>query len=99
MTEIICPDCGGLGGERWHESDGSENGQKCPACDGFGHIPKKDTNASERQARSRQARASAGGKQIAVMLTPAAAVKLADHVVKGETIAGVVNRLLERSKP
>lgn len=53
----------------------------------------------ERQARSRRARAEAGGKQIAVMLTPAAAAKLAAHVAKGETIAGVVNRLLERSKP
>lgn len=47
-----------------------------------------------RQARSREARAKAGGKQIAVMLTPAAAAKLAAHVAKGETIAGVVNRLL-----
>ena len=53
----------------------------------------------ERQARSRKARAEAGGKQIAVMLTPAAAAKLAAHVAKGETIAGIVNRLLERSKP
>lgn len=47
-----------------------------------------------RQARSRKARAKAGGKQIAVMLTPAAAAKLAAHVAKGETISGVVNRLL-----
>lgn len=51
--------------------------------------------ATERQARSRKARAEAGGKQIAVMLTPKAASKLASHVEKGETIAGVVNRLLE----
>ena len=51
---------------------------------------------STRQARSRKARTEAGGKQIAVMLTPAAAAKLAAHVAKGETIAGVVNRLLER---
>ena len=56
-------------------------------------------NAKFRQARSRQARASAGGKQIAVMLTPAAAAKLAAWVAKGETIAGVVNRLLEKSRP
>ena len=49
----------------------------------------------ERQARSRAARASTGGKQISVMLTPKAADKLAVHVAKGETIAGVVNRLLE----
>ena len=53
----------------------------------------------DRQARSRQARAEAGGKQIAVMLTPAAAAKLAAWVARGETIAGVVNRLLSRSKP
>lgn len=50
--------------------------------------------AAERQARSRQARAAAGGKQIAVMLTPAAAAKLAKLTAKGETIAAVVNRLL-----
>ena len=48
----------------------------------------------ERQARSRKARAEAGGKQIAVMLSPAAAAKLAAHVAKGESITGVVNRLL-----
>jgi len=53
----------------------------------------------ERQARSRKARAEAGGKQIAVMLTPAAAAKLAAWVAKGETIAGVINRLLTRSRP
>ena len=53
----------------------------------------------DRQARSRKARAEAGWKQIAVMLTPAAAANLAAHVAKGGTIAGVVNRLLERSKP
>ena len=55
--------------------------------------------AAKRQALSRQARASAGGKQIAVMLTPAAAAKLAAWVAKGETIAAVVNRLLARSRP
>lgn len=47
-----------------------------------------------RKARSRKARAEAGGKQISVMLTPAAAAGLAAHVAKGETISGVVNRLL-----
>jgi hypothetical protein len=56
-------------------------------------------NAAARQARSREARAEAGGKQIAVMLTPAAAAKLAAWVARGDTIAGVVNRLLARSKP
>lgn len=52
-----------------------------------------------RQARSRQTRASAGGRQIAVMLTPASAAKLAAWVARGETIAGVVNRLLAKSRP
>lgn len=54
---------------------------------------------SERMARSRQARADAGGKQIAVFLTPDAASKLAAWVARGESIAGVINRLLTRSKP
>ena len=57
------------------------------------------TPDQERQARSRAARASTGGKQIAVMLTPEAAAKLVAHVAKGETIAGVVNRLLVKSRP
>jgi hypothetical protein len=57
------------------------------------------SNDSDRQARSRKVRAEAGGKQIAVMLTPAAAAKLAAWVARGETIAGVVNRLIEKSKP
>jgi len=54
---------------------------------------------SERQARSRKARAEAGGKQIAVMLTPAAAAKLAALVAGGETVSGVVNRLLTQCRP
>lgn len=58
-----------------------------------------ERTGAARQARSRKARAEAGGKQIAVMLTPKAADKLAAHVAKGETIAGAVNRLLERSRP
>lgn len=53
----------------------------------------------ERQARSRKAREKAGGKQIAVMLTPEAAEKLAAWVARGESIASIVNRLLARSKP
>lgn len=57
------------------------------------------TSDPERQAQSRAARASAGGKQVAVMLTPAAAAKLSAWVAKGETIASVINRLLTRSKP
>jgi len=34
-----CPSCHGSGGDRWHESDGSEHGEKCPRCDGFGRAP------------------------------------------------------------
>jgi hypothetical protein len=56
-------------------------------------------SAQERQARSRKARSEAGGKQIAVMLTPAAASKLAAWVARGDTIAGVINRLLVKSRP
>jgi hypothetical protein len=52
-----------------------------------------------RQARSRKARAEAGGKQIAVMLTPQAAAKLAEHIAKGESITAVVNRLMCDSNP
>ena len=58
-----------------------------------------DLGAADRQARSRKARAEEGGKQIAVMLTPAAAAKLAAWVAKGETIAGVINRMLTKSRP
>lgn len=57
------------------------------------------TPDNDRQARSRKARAEAGGKQVAVMLTPAAAAKLAAWVARGESIAAVINRLLVRSKP
>lgn len=58
-----------------------------------------DLGAADRQARSRKERAEEGGKQIAVMLTPAAAAKLAAWVAKGETIAGVINRMLTKSRP
>jgi len=51
-----------------------------------------------RQERSRKARADAGGKQVAVMLTPAAAAKLAARVAKGDTIAAVINRMLTRAR-
>lgn len=60
---------------------------------------KQKAEPAARQARSRQARAEEGGKQIAVMLTPAAAAKLAAWVAKGETIAGVINRMLTKSRP
>ena len=54
---------------------------------------------AERQARSRKARAEVGGKQIAVMLTPAAADKLARWLLRGLTATQSINLLLERSKP
>ena len=79
----VCP-CG-------HEFDSAAVGPYgCPNCGGDAVA-----SAAKRQARSRKARAEAGGKQIAVMLTPKAASNLAAHVAKGDTIAGVVNRLLE----
>lgn len=56
------------------------------------------TPENERQARSRQARAEAGGKQVAVWLTPAAVRKLAALQARGESIAGAINRLLVESK-
>lgn len=62
-------------------------------------MPHSQNQAAKRQALSRQARASAGGKQIAVMLTPAAAAKLAAWIAKGETIAGLINRMLTKSRP
>lgn len=52
------------------------------------------TRSSERQALSRRTRVDAGGKQIAVMLTPDAARVLAKLVAHGDTIAAVINRLL-----
>lgn len=51
-----------------------------------------------RQARSRQARAEAGGKQVAVWLTPAAVKRLAAIQAHGESIAGAINRLLVESE-
>lgn len=57
------------------------------------------TPDTERKRRSREAAEAQGGKQIAVMLTPAAAAKLSAWVARGESIAGIINRLLTRSKP
>lgn len=72
----------------------------CPNCHGDAVAAQVDRcNAAARQSRSRAARAAAGGKQVAVMLTPAAAAKLAQHLAAGGNIAGVINRLLERSRP
>ena len=55
--------------------------------------------AAERQGRSRKLRAALGGKQIAVVLTPAAVAKLAQWKLRGLGIAEAINRLLERSRP
>lgn len=54
---------------------------------------------AEAQRRSRAKREASGYQQVAVMLKPEAAAKLAAWVAKGETKAGIINRLLERSKP
>lgn len=54
---------------------------------------------SERQARSRKARAEAGGKQIAVMLSPAATAKLAKWQACGHSATNIICRLLARSRP
>ena len=57
------------------------------------------TTSTERQARSRKARADAGGKPLHVVLSPAAADKLALWLLRGLNATQVVNKLLERSKP
>lgn len=56
-------------------------------------------SATERQARSRKARADAGGKSIHLVLTPAAAAKLARWQQRGLGLAEAINGLLERSRP
>ncbi len=38
-AEAVCPECHGEGGQRWHEADGSERGERCGTCDGFGTAP------------------------------------------------------------
>lgn len=55
--------------------------------------------AAARMARSRQARADAGGKHVAVMLTPLAAKKLAQWRLSGTSVTTAINRLLETSNP
>lgn len=69
----------------------------CPNCNGDAmSVP---LSSAERQANSRKRRAEAGGKQVAVVLTPAAAAKLARWQQRGLGIADVINGLLERSRP
>ena len=71
-----------------HEFDADALGPYgCPNCGGdAAQVDRR--NAAARQSRSRAARAAAGGKQIAVMLTPKAADKLAAHVAKGAPSQG-----------
>ena len=38
QIDVVCHECGGRGGEYWHEPDGGVNGQKCGVCNGFGHV-------------------------------------------------------------
>lgn len=45
--EVACPKCKGHGGERWHEADGSERGERCDLCDGFGHVSSKPHSAED----------------------------------------------------
>ncbi len=54
---------------------------------------------AEKQARSRKARALAGGKAVHVILSPAATAKLSQWLGHGLNATETVNRLLERSKP
>lgn len=57
------------------------------------------TDSAERLARSREARAKEGGRQLSTWLDAAAAEKLDRWLAKGETVKAVINRLLTRSKP
>lgn len=54
---------------------------------------------AEKQARSRKARALAGGKAVHVVLSPLAADKLAQWLGRGLSVTQAINKLLERSKP
>jgi len=87
MTECRC-------GHRFPEELGKYG---CPNCEGDAMAA--PLSPTERQARSRKARADAGGKQVAVVLTPAAVAKLAQWKLRGLGIAEAINRLLERSRP
>ena len=62
-------------------------------------LPQGAMTPAQRQSRSRSRREDAGGKQIAVVLTPAAVAKLAQWQLRGLGIAEAINRLLERSRP
>jgi len=55
--------------------------------------------SKERQARSRKARETNGGKQIAIMLTPKSTEILAEWVSEGHSISSVINRILIESEP
>ena len=59
----------------------------------------REARAADRQARSRLARAEAGGKQVAVFLSPAAAKKLDQWTAQGDSATDTISGLLERSRP
>lgn len=46
---ITCPACNGNGGHRWIESCGSENGQQCVVCGGFGVVYKSDLEKAKQK--------------------------------------------------
>lgn len=56
-------------------------------------------STAERQSRHRSRIEEAGGRQIAVMLTPEASSKLDAWTATGQSIRAVINRLLVRSRP
>lgn len=57
------------------------------------------TPANLRQSRSRAKRIAAGGKDIRVLLTPAAAAKLDSFIARGWRATDAINRVLARSRP
>ena len=60
-----CPECVGTGGHRWFYPDGTEAGEKCATCDGFGHVdaqPKPAGEAVDAEALAIQCGAEVSGK-------------------------------------
>lgn len=56
------------------------------------------SETAQRQARSREARTEAGGKQVSVFLEAKANAKLEDWVKAGYGIAETINRVLRSSR-
>lgn len=50
-ASIKCKKCSGLGGSIWHEVDGSERGERCDVCDGFGAVEVNTANELVKRAR------------------------------------------------